>query len=213
MRSTSRWKHVRISHGGSGAGRPVDCVLSRPCGPMNSASAVSRFSLGQGTGIPPFPQKIDVCGRSALRHFRLQYSYTTLLCISLFFLKNAEKKVLKSSANFLTRVWQRFSAHFLRILGADMHASSRMFMHFLRKGMGDTHRKAGSDADAGIHRQRAMQKFYPRRALPPRAPPRRKYLETIYHLRCKEKASPYGDAVCEPRRALPPRAPPAARIS
>ena len=57
MRSTSRWKHVRISHGGSGAGRPVDCVLSRPCGPMNSASAVSRFSLGQGTGIPPVSTK------------------------------------------------------------------------------------------------------------------------------------------------------------
>ena len=155
MRSTSRWKHVRISHGGSGAGRPVDCVLSRPCGPMNSASAASRFSLGQGTGIPPFPQKIDVCGRSALRHFRLQYSYTTLLCISLFFLKNAEKKVLKSIDNFLTGVWPRFSAHFLRILGMDIYASSRMFMRFFKKrNGGGTHREARSDADAGIHRLR-----------------------------------------------------------
>ncbi len=71
-----------------------------------------------------------------MRHFRLQYSYTTLLCISLFFLKNAEKKVLKSIDNFLTGVWPRFFAHFLRISGADMYASSRMFMRFLRKGMG-----------------------------------------------------------------------------
>ena len=181
MRSTSRWKHVRISHGGSGAGRPVDCVLSRPCGPMNSASAASRFSLGQGTGIPPFPQKIDVCGRSALRHFRLQYSYTTLLCISLFFLKNAEKKVLKSIDNFLTGVWLRFSAHFLRIFGVDMYASSRMFMRFLRKGMGGTHRKARSDADAGIHRLTAMQEV--NRGGPCRLglPPRLESLETTYH--------------------------------
>ena len=71
-----------------------------------------------------------------MRHFRLQYSYTTLLCISLFFLKNAEKKVLKSIDNFLTGVWLRFFAHFLRILGADMYASSRMFMRFWEKEWG-----------------------------------------------------------------------------
>ena len=43
-------------------------------------------------------------------------------------------------------------------------------------------------AARGRHRQRAMQKFYPRRALPPRAPPWRKSLETIDHSRCKGKA-------------------------
>ena len=55
-------------------------------------------------------------------------------------------------------------------MAADRYSSSRMFMRFLRKGMGGTHREARSDSNAGIHRQRAMQKFYPRRALPPRAP-------------------------------------------
>ena len=70
--------------------------------------------------------------------------------------------------------------------------------------MGGTHRKARSDSDAGIHRQRAMQKFYPRRALPPRAPPCLKYLETIYHLRCKGKASPEGNAKISSEAGLAP---------
>ncbi len=63
-------------------------------------------------------------------------------------------------------------------------------------------------AARGRHRQRAMQKFYPRRVLPPRAPPRHKYLETIYYLRCKGKALPKAMQKFYPRRALPPRAPP-----
>jgi hypothetical protein len=43
---------------------------------------------------PSFHKKIRKCGRIALRHFRLQYSYTTLLCISLFFLKKSRKNAL-----------------------------------------------------------------------------------------------------------------------
>ena len=38
---------------------------------------------------------------------------------------------------------------FARILVVDMYSPSRMFMRFLRKGMGGTHRKARSDSDAG----------------------------------------------------------------
>ena len=52
-----------------------------------------------------------------------------------------------------------------------------------------------------------------RRALPPRAPPRRKYLETIYHSRCKGKASPEGDAKISSEAGLAPSGSPAAQIS
>ncbi len=68
-------------------------------------------------------------------------------------------------------------------------------------------------AARGRHRQRAMQKFYPRRALPPRASPRRKSLETIYHSRCKGKASPEGDAKISSEAGLAPSGSPAAQIS
>ena len=102
---------------------------------------------------------------------------------------------------------------FARILVVDMYSPSRMFMRFSRKGMGGTHRKARSDSDAGIHRQRAMQKFYPRRALPPRAPPCLKYLETIYHSRRKGKASPEGDAKISSEAGLAASGSPAAQIS
>ncbi len=82
-----------------------------------------------------------------------------------------------------------------------------------KKRDGGTHRKARSDSDAGMHRQRAMQKFYPRRAMPPRAPPWRKCLETIYHSCRKGKASPEDDARILSEAGLAPSGSPVAQIS
>ena len=102
---------------------------------------------------------------------------------------------------------------FARILAADMYSPSRMFMRFLRKGMGARTVRQGLTRMQGRHRRRAMQKFYPRRALPPRAPPWRKYFETIYHSRRKGKASPEGDAKILSEAGLAPSGSPAAQIS
>ena len=79
---------------------------------------------------------------------------------------------------------------------------------FFKKRKGGTHRKARSDSDAGIHRQRAMQKFYPRRALPLGLPRGANLLKPSIICAVKGKALPKAMQKFYPRRALPPRAPP-----